>query len=252
MSTEKGTALVLRGTDWSESSRIVTLYTREHGKVRAVAKGGRRSKSTFENALDLLTLCSIVFIRKSPDVLDILTEARVERRFSELTRDLTALYSAYYLAELLSEWTEENDPHPELFDLALTTLERLGKDRTETAGLIFHYELRLMLELGHGPTLENCAHCGLRRTHDQVSEAVLFSVEQGGLICRKCKVDCLDRRWITRSAFLRMCELQQNDSLIDLKIDPALSMEMRRVLSHYVSHWLGRRPRMLHYLEQGS
>src|SRR5690242_1333292 len=65
MSAEKAVALVLRTTDWSESSRIATLWTREFGKVRVLAKGGRRLKSNFENALDLLTLCGIVFLRKS-------------------------------------------------------------------------------------------------------------------------------------------------------------------------------------------
>ena len=75
MSAEKATALVLRTTDWSETSRIATLWTREFGRVRALAKGGRRLKSNFETALDLLTLCSIVFLRKSSGSLDLLTEA---------------------------------------------------------------------------------------------------------------------------------------------------------------------------------
>src|SRR5215831_14895092 len=102
MATEKAQALVLRTTDWSESSRIATLWTREFGKVRVLAKGGRRLKSAFENALDLLTLCSIVLIRKSSGSLDLLTEARVVRRFRQLRDDLPALYSAYYVAELLA------------------------------------------------------------------------------------------------------------------------------------------------------
>ena len=77
MSTEKALALVLRTTDWSESSRIATLWTRELGKVRALAKGGRRLRSAFDSALDLLTVCSIVLIRKSSGSLDLLTEAQV-------------------------------------------------------------------------------------------------------------------------------------------------------------------------------
>src|SRR5271167_81517 len=116
MSTAKATALVLRTTDWSESSRICTLWTREFGKVRALAKGGRRLKSAFESALDLLTVCDIVLLRKSSGSLDLLTEARVAQRFGRLTTDLPALYAAYYLAELLEEATEENDPHPILFE----------------------------------------------------------------------------------------------------------------------------------------
>src|SRR5437773_4623124 len=126
MASEKAQALVLRTTDWSETSRIATLWTREFGKVRVLAKGGRRLKSNFENALDLLTLCRIVFLRKSSTSLDLLTEARVEERFPRLRSDLPALYAAYYIAELLADWTEDYDPHPDLFDEALATLEVLG------------------------------------------------------------------------------------------------------------------------------
>src|SRR5271165_5361102 len=113
---EKASAIVLRTTDWSETSRIATLWTRELGKVRAVAKGGRRLRSSFESALDLLTLCSIVLLRKSSGGLDLLTEAQVVRRFPRLRSDLGALYAAYYVAELLADLTEDYDPHPTLFD----------------------------------------------------------------------------------------------------------------------------------------
>src|SRR5205823_1606298 len=126
MSAEKAQALVLQTTDWSETSRIATLWTREFGKIRALAKGGRRLKSNFESALDLLTVCSIVFLRKSSGSLDLLTEAQVVQRFPRLRADLGALYAAYYVAELLADWTEDYDPHPALFDEALATLRAVG------------------------------------------------------------------------------------------------------------------------------
>src|SRR5438552_8454853 len=93
MPAEKALALVLKTTDWSESSRIATLWTREFGKVRALAKGGRRLKSSFESSLDLLTLCDIVLVRKTSGALDLLTEARVRERFAQVSRDLQPLYA---------------------------------------------------------------------------------------------------------------------------------------------------------------
>src|SRR6516162_1743109 len=152
MAAEKAQALVLRTTDWSETSRIATLWTREFGKVRALAKGGRRLKSNFESALDLLTVCSIVFLRKSSGSLDLLTEAQVVKRFPQLRADLPALYAAYYIAELLSEWTEDYDPHPALFDEAVETLQTLGTAATQgkdsSTGLrLARFELVLLREL---------------------------------------------------------------------------------------------------------
>src|SRR6202012_3711180 len=95
MAAERALAIVVRGTDWSETSRITTLFTREFGKVRALAKGGRRLKSNFDVAFDLLTVCQIVFIRKSSGGLDLLTEARLEEQFPVLRRNLFALNAGY-------------------------------------------------------------------------------------------------------------------------------------------------------------
>jgi len=85
MSSEKATAIVLRSVDFSESSSVVTLFTREFGKIHALAKGARRPKGPFEGALDLLALCRIVFLRKSSGALDLLTEAKLERRLRAAT-----------------------------------------------------------------------------------------------------------------------------------------------------------------------
>src|SRR5947209_9313203 len=148
MPAEKALALVLRTTDWSETSRIATLWTREFGKVRVLAKGGRRLKSNFESALDLLTLCSIVFLRKSSGGLDLLTEAQVAERFPRLRTDLPALYAAYYVAELLADWTEDYDPHPSLFDEARETLRTLGTRETAAGPRLARFEMVLFRELG--------------------------------------------------------------------------------------------------------
>src|SRR5947209_16889519 len=91
---ESATALVVRTTDWSETSRIATLWSRESGKLRVLAKGGRRLKSNFEVALDLLTVCRIVFLRKASGGLDLLTEAQSAARFPKRRTALPALYAA--------------------------------------------------------------------------------------------------------------------------------------------------------------
>ena len=90
MAAKKTLAIVVKTSDWSETSRIATLWTRELGRVRVLAKGGRRLKSSFESALDLLTVCSIVLLRKSAGSLDLLTEAQVVERFPRLRTNLPA------------------------------------------------------------------------------------------------------------------------------------------------------------------
>src|SRR5918995_258301 len=140
MAAEKALALVIRGTDWSETSRITTLFTREFGKVRALAKGGRRLKSNFDCAFDLLSLCRIVFLRKAHGGLDLLTEARLEEQFPVLRNNLPALYAGYYIAELLADGTQDYDPHPALFDAALESLRNLGNP-VSPRGVVSAFEL---------------------------------------------------------------------------------------------------------------
>ncbi len=259
MPSEKAQALVLRTTDWSETSRIAALWTREFGKVRALAKGGRRLKSNFENALDLLTYCGIVFLRKSPGSLDLLTEAQVVRRFPRLRTDLAALYAAYYVAELLEDMTEEHDPHPLLFDAALETLDYLGSPppnptlphKGEGGGggpavgpAVVRFELVLLRELGYSPALETCAACGT--AVDERRPA--FSCAAGGLVCPHCVAGCRDRRPLSPAALEMLRALRGPEDARGRPWDADARREVRQLLGHYVAHLLGRRPRLAPYL----
>jgi DNA repair protein RecO (recombination protein O) len=253
LAAEKALALVLRTTDWSETSRIATLWTREFGKVRALAKGGRRLKSNFESALDLLTLCSIIFLRKSSGSLDLLTEAQVVERFPRLRADLPALYAAYYVAELLADWTEDYDPHPVLFDEALRTLQTLGSPEAPTGPRLARFEMVLLRELGYSPALEVCASCG-----GPVAPAggLGFSPAAGGVVCLQCRAKHRDRRplspdgWRALRALGETGETGGNAWQHDPQVlgSPAVRTEVRQLLNHYVTYLMGRRPRLLPYL----
>ena len=237
MAAEKATGLVVRTTDWSETSRIATIWTRELGKVRVLAKGGRRLKSNFEVALDLLTVCSIVLLRKSSGGLDLLTEARAEERFAGLRKDLRALNAGYYVAELLGDGTQDYDPHPALFEFSLDTLRKLAAGG-DAMGLVSAYELGWLGELGLRPVLDRCAAC---QTTELPAGRLTFSAIAGGVICPACAPAQRDRRSVSRAALDTLEEL----SLGEL---PAVSGEVRQLLGHTVSTVLGRRPRLLGYV----
>jgi DNA repair protein RecO (recombination protein O) len=242
-------ALVLRTTDWSETSRIATLWTREFGKVRVLAKGGRRLRSSFESALDLLTLCRIVLLRKSSGGLDLLTEAQVVRRFPGLSTRLPALYAAYYVAELLADWTEENDPHPHLFDEALDALGTLaGPAAAEAIGpRLARFELVLLRELGYSPLLDVCAAC-----HVPLADGgPAFSASAGGAVCGACAPRQRDRRPLSPACHAALVQLSASGDAWRRPWDFAVRAELRQVLGGYVTYLLGRRPRLLPYL-QGS
>src|SRR5713101_3541929 len=281
MPAEKAQALVLRTTDWSESSRIATLWTREFGKVRVLAKGGRRLKSNFENALDLLTLCRIVFLRKSTGgfgspSLDLLTEAQVVERFPRLRSDLSALYPAYYIAELLSDWTEDYDPHPLLFDEALAALRTLGQPEISSGLRLVRFELVLLRELGYTPALLSCAVCGREfapkgknqepnsknQSGNETSGSwnleigssgvrvapMVFSAAAGGVVCADCRPRQRNAMPLSVEAWLALQDLSAQDEAWRRPMTPEVRGQLREVLNQYVTYLLGRRPKLLPYL----
>src|SRR5687767_3373072 len=148
MATEKTQAIVLRVVEFSETSLVVTLFTEDFGKISALAKGARRPKGPFEAALDLLAVVRIVFLRKSSEALDLLTEAKLSRRFRSAQRDLARLYAGYYVAELLAELTEPGDAHRDLFLAADATLLALDEGAAVPETLL-RFELATLHEVGH-------------------------------------------------------------------------------------------------------
>jgi DNA repair protein RecO (recombination protein O) len=245
MASEKATAIVLRVIEFSETSGVITLFTREFGKVRALAKGARRPKGPFESALDLLALVRIVFLRKSSDSLDLLTEAKLERRFRPPGGDLSSLYAAYYVAELLSELTDDYDPHPKLFDAADETLVALAG--ASGASALVRFELTALRELGHLPSLAACGECG---TAVEPSGRVPFSQLAGGVLCGACRGG--QKQIISVSAGVLTALLRFADPAGDawrrVELDQPTYGELRGVLNHYWTHLLGHPPRMQRWL----
>jgi DNA repair protein RecO (recombination protein O) len=246
MASEKANAIVIRAVDFSETSLVVTLFTREFGKIGALAKGGRRLKSPFESALDLLALCRIVFLHKTHDVLDLLTEAKLLRRFRPPGKNLLNLYAGYYVAELLGDLTEANDPHPGLFDLADETLAGLAAGEP-VARRTIRFELGMLQLLGLMPSLDDCAECG---GEVPFVGRVAFGLLAGGVLCNACREGKTQVVSVSAGVIRTMSQLAELESSTwqRLEIDPRIMGELRGVLNRYLIHLLGKKPRMHEYL----
>jgi DNA repair protein RecO (recombination protein O) len=246
VSSEKATAIVLKVVEFSETSSIVTLFSREFGKIHGLAKGARRPKGPFESALDLLAVCQVVFLRKSSGALDLLTEAKLQRRFRPPGRDLSCLYAGYYVAELLSELTDDYDPHPELFDLAEQTLAELSREGTPSLSVL-RFELAALALLGHLPSLDTCVGCG--KTVPAAAR-VAFGLIAGGVLCETCRIGKRTIVSISGGALQAMARLAdlESETWKRLTIDPKVRGELRGLVGNYIAHHLGHRPKMHEYL----
>jgi len=246
MPAEKAIAIVLRAVEFSETSLVVTLFTREAGKIGALAKGGKRLKGPFDSALDLLTLCRIVFLRKSSEALDLLTEAKLLRRFRPAGRDLASLYAAYYVAELLDGLTDDYDTHPDLFDLADETLEELSQGEP-VARRLFRFELGMLRVLGLLPSLDTCVGCG---SPVQATGRIAFGHLDGGVLCAPCRIGKRQVAAISAGMLRTMVQLADPDheGWRRIEIDRRGQGELRGLMNHYLTNLLGRKLRMHQYL----
>jgi DNA repair protein RecO (recombination protein O) len=245
MASEKSRAIILKLVEFSESSCVVTLFTEDFGKVGALAKGARRPKSAFEGALDLLALIRIVFLHKSSEALDLLTEAKLERRFRSAQLDLARLYAGYYVAELLAELTEPGDPHRELFQAADATLLALDQE-APVPETVLRFELAALREAGHLPSLDECVACGRPVAADK---RVSFGMTVGGVLCDECRPGRRGVVSVSRELIAALKEANgEEDEVNAFQIDPAIRGELRAVMSNYFAHLIGHRLRMSDYL----
>ena len=246
MSSEKASAIVIRTVEFSETSLVVTLFTREFGKIGALAKGARRPKGPFESALDLLCLCRIVFLHKSSDALDLLTEAKLLRRFRPAGHDLSGLYAGYYVAELLGELTDEDDPHPELFDLADETLAALAAGSRLPSGWCVSSWVRSGF-WARCRCSSACVECGAPVA---LAGRVAFGQLDHGVLCAACRGGKQQVVMVSAGVLRAMTQLADTQSHAGrrLEIDSRSLGELRGLLNRYFTHLLGRKPRMHDYL----
>ena len=189
-----------------------------------------------------------MFLRKSSDALDLLTEAKLERRFRPPGGDLSNLYAAYYVAELLSELTDDYDPHPELFDAADADAGRAAHVASDVAPVVLRFELTALRVLGHLPSLETCVECG---TVVNEPGRRAFSQLAGGVLCKSCRVGQKQVISVSRRRAgdaWRGWPSPTARSGGSVELDRRSYGELRAVLNHYWSHLLGHEPRMHRYL----
>jgi DNA repair protein RecO (recombination protein O) len=184
----KTLAIPLRAIDFSDSSQVIWLFTREAGLVEGLAKGAHREKNPFQGPFDLCVLYEAVYLEARGAALALLTEAVVLDGFRGLRRRWEAHAAASHVIEFLRAVTVANDPAPELFDLTAETLEALGDSRAGgVLSLVARFDVRALRLLGLLAPLDACVVCGRQWPGGDVR--VFLSPRAGGILCRRCRFE---------------------------------------------------------------
>lgn len=173
-------AVVLRHNDFGEADRTLTLYTRQLGKARAIAKGARKMASRKAGHIEPFTHVKLQLAR-GRDVL-IVTQAETVDAYLSLRDDLVLTSQASYMLELLDRFTYVDETeNSSIFRLLTESLSRLASNQ-DVWLVIRYYEMRLLDHLGFRPQLFECTNCG----REIKAEDQFFSFSAGGVICPRC------------------------------------------------------------------
>jgi DNA repair protein RecO (recombination protein O) len=236
--------VVLKHMPLGEADRIITLYTPDRGKLRAVVKGARRTKSRKGGFVQPLSYvrASIVEGRS----LDQVTETETVTSFRAVREDLGRMSTGLYLAELVDGFSADGAVNPAEFHLlvdALTVLE--STDHSEQ--LARYFETRLLSVTGFGPELQRCVDCGIElEAGDHV-----FSCADGGLVGPECRTqsgNSLIHMSMNAIKVLRFFQRASFTQALELPLTEQLIGELRRVLRTYVTYVLDREPRSAEFM----
>lgn len=226
---EKTEGIVLREVGYKDSDKLLTVLTRDFGKITVKACGVKSSRSKSKAASQILTFSELSLYEQQGRYT--LRESVVKEMFPELREDITLLSLASYFIQLTETVAQENDPMPELLSLLLNALYALSRLKKPQVMVKAVFELRLACIAGFLPDLHACAVCGKQ-------EAEFFNVSQGVLQCASCRTDRLDGIRLPVSS--ATCQAMRYITACDAKrlFSFALSEENMQQLSHVTESYL--------------
>lgn len=240
MSAIKDHAVCLHRKEYSETSQLVTLFARASGKIRAIAKGSRRSKGRFGGGIELLSAGLILFIpAKGDSSLVTLSEFELQDTFSGLRRRLLNLYCAQYAADLLAEFTEDQDPHDTLYDALYQTLTELELTEMPVRTLV-SFEAVLLRNVGLTPQWRQCCLCARELPKNR---RLYFSSSQGGILCRECEPHVQEKR-VVEPEVIKILQNPQALGSADLQV----VADAHEVLSYHQRELLGKQTKIMTFV----
>ncbi|HZD59145.1 MAG TPA: DNA repair protein RecO [Anaerolineae bacterium] len=245
MSLYKTKGVVLKTQKLGESDRIITILTNNYGKVSAVAKGVRKTRSKFGSRLEPFTHVDLVLYKGRN--LDIVTQAEIIDSFSEIRENFDRITYGSAMLDLVNKVSVEGERDIALYHLLLRSLKAVSQAKKNFRLLLIAFDIKLMAISGFRPKLERCVVC-----EEKPGVKARFSFEQGGIICEECNPSDKDSIVLTPSAIevlLRLIKLPLNE-VIDLSVIARLEDELYFLMRDYITYYTQARLKSREYLSQ--
>jgi DNA repair protein RecO (recombination protein O) len=239
---------VLGTHNYSESDKIVQLFTLQLGKVKAIAKGVRKPKSRLSSAIDLFTESGFSLYKKPSADLYVLGQAKVVNGHSELKKDFKTITALQVLSEVTVQFLPEAEPHPEIYALVKGALAALGDHPDQQEQFLAGFVLKALDHLGYPLELNVCGECGSSLARRR---AVLVP-HRGGALCEDCSPSGPSRMKVTPAELEVLKKLRSlpMEKTHVLKLRPAAVREIFLTMLEYVERTIEKKLRMVDYYEK--
>lgn len=239
----KAEGIVVRTTDYGEANKILTVYTREAGKISIMARGAKKTKNRFTAVSQLFTYGYFLYHARSG--MGSLQQGELISSFRLVREDLEKTAYAVYLAELLDRLTEDKEPNGYLFDMLLHALKWMeeGKDPDIITRL---FEMKMVYMAGCRPQLDACVSCGVHDT------PFYFSMQEMGIICPACARDDRSLMAVGPGAvkILRMFQHIHMPQLGNINVKPDTKQQLRQVMYSLLEECTGLYLKSRRFLDQ--
>ena len=244
-------AIVLRRIDFGEADRLLTILSPTFGKLRAIAKGARKTTSRKSGHVELFTRVQLLIARGSS--LDIVSQAETIEPHRGLREDLARGTTAHYLAELAEQFAQEASDERPLYELLSGALVALC-DATDVALIARHFELRLLGIMGFRPELFRCVRTAepIELQSTETGRTWGYSPSEGGLLSPAATGFARDALLLNALTILVLRTLQSQpwSQVRTLAITPYLHAQLERVLRHHLNFILERAPQSRRFMRE--
>jgi len=231
---KRAIGFVIRSINFGESDRIITVLSRQRGKLSLIAKGARKTESRFGAALELLNLSEFIYYDR--EGLKLLSQADLIEAYSDLKGDYERLSCALRCTRWMSRLLEDDHKEERVFMLFGKLLDALTHASDVNAHYELAFKLKLLAELGWGPRLDRCGSCSKALGQ----ERAWFSSEKGGVLCGRCSKSAPHRRPIDPATLrgLYMMLKLPFDKLKRLKLSEKAITSGERLIDEFTAHHL--------------
>ena len=237
----KNEALILHSIRWHESSKIVTLYTRQQGMLKVIARGALRPKSPFAGRLESLNYIRCVISQKESRELQIITQVDMLDPFLKLKTNLNRLPYALAVAELIKKIFERGHKDEIFFDFLIQTFRAFSK--SDQPKIVFWYFLLKFISfLGFKPDFSKCTLCG----QTEFKEGGWFVFKNGALYCKNCVGSAGISTRLNQETikFLRKLQNYNHRKIHEFQYQENSSVDLTGLLIQYLNFHLGHEVRL--------